>query len=512
MPDISFDAAESEASQPRPVPARPNLTEGPITRTLLLFSLPVLGGNVLQSLNGSVNQFWVSHSLGVTAITAIGNANIIMMLMLGSIFGVSMAANILIAQAVGAGNMDRIKQVMGSATSFFVALSLAASAVGVVAAPGILHLMGTPAEARAEAIVYLRIVFLAMPFMCTFVYLQMAQRGAGDSRTPFYFLLLAVVLDIILNPLLIRGVGPFPRLDIAGSAMSTFIGQGVSLAAMIAWLYRVRSPLMLRRSDLHLLKPDLAIAKALVLRGLPMGAQMLVFSGSAVIMIGMVNQYGALTAAAYTAASQVWTYLQMPAMALSGAISSMAAQNIGAGRWDRVGKIARAGVLTGLVVTGVVAAVIYALGDLTLHIFLPEASPALPVAHHINVVVAWSFVLFSVSFALSGVVRSTGAAAAPLMIMILSLWIIRLPFAHLLEPVLGADSIWWSFPLGILASALLNLGYYRYGGWRKTRMLGSSPVSGQAPDAGMAPPCMDSPIEDEVAEAAEHARRVNKVV
>src|SRR4029077_19035694 len=90
------------------------LTHGPITRTLLVFSLPVLGGNVLQSLNGSVNQFWVSHSLGVSAITAIGNSNIIMLLMLGSIFGISMAANILVAQAVGAEDLPMVKKVMGT--------------------------------------------------------------------------------------------------------------------------------------------------------------------------------------------------------------------------------------------------------------------------------------------------------------------------------------------------------------------------------------------------------------
>src|SRR4051812_4309755 len=115
LEDPSAEAGPAAAS-------RRDLTTGPITSTMLLFSLPMLGGNVLQSLNGTVNQFWVSHSLGVTAITAIGNSNIVMMLMLGSIFGVSMAANILIAQAVGAKNMAMVKTVMGTAVTFFVSL------------------------------------------------------------------------------------------------------------------------------------------------------------------------------------------------------------------------------------------------------------------------------------------------------------------------------------------------------------------------------------------------------
>ena len=487
-----------------------DLTSGPITKTLLLFSLPVLGGNLLQSLNGSVNQFWVSHTLGISAITAIGNSNIIMMLMLGSIFGISMAANILVAQSVGSGDMAMVKRVMGTATGFFFLTAVIMAGVGYILAPHILAAMGTPAVARAEANIYLRIVFLSMPFMCLFVFMQMAQRGAGDSRTPFYFLLLAIALDIVLNPLLIRGIGPFPKMGIAGSATSTLIGQGFSLTCLAVTLYRQKSPLVLRWNELKLLWPDRDIARSLVVRGLPMGLQMLVMSGGAMVMIGFVNTYGAVTAAAYTAASQVWTYVQMPGMALGASISSMAAQNIGAGKWDRVELIARSGVVTSLAVTGSIALLIYLLGDTTLHIFLPRDSEALPVARHINHLVLWSLVLFSVTFALSGIVRATGAVVAPLVILVVAMWVIRIPFAEVLIPRIGADAIWWSFPLGTITSSLLTFLYFRYGGWRKQRMLRTeSEPSGQAADAGMAPPAMDIPFEDDVAaEAIEEERRV----
>lgn len=507
---------EAPIESPRPGPGpgprgrygKHDLTKGPITKTLLLFSLPVLGGNVLQSLNGSVNQFWVSHTLGVSAITAIGNANIIMMMTLGSIFGISMAANILIAQSVGAGNMAMVKRVMGTAVTFFVTLAVVLSAFGYLMAPSILHLMGTPEVSRLEAIIYLRIVFLSMPFMCMFAFLQMAQRGAGDSKTPFYFLVLAIILDIILNPLLIRGIGPFPKLGIAGSATSTLVGQGFSLACLLVVLYRTKSPLMLRWGELHLLKPDLAIARSLVLRGLPMGAQMLVMSGGAMVMIGFVNAYGAVTAAAFTAASQVWTYVQMPGMALGASISSMAAQNIGADRWDRVNRIAASGVISSLIITGGVALLIYLAGDLTLHVFLPSGSDAMPIARHINHLVLWSLALFSVTFALSGIVRSTGAVIAPLAILIISMWIIRVPFATLVIPYWGADAIWWSFPLGTITSSVLTTLFYCFGGWRSLRMINlESEAGGQAPDAGVGLPAMDVPFEDEEAEEvveAEH--------
>ena len=244
-----------------------------------------------------------------------------------------------------------------------------------------------------------------------------------------------------------------------------------------------------------------------MLRGLPMGAQMLVMSGGAMVMIGFVNGFGAVTAAAFTAASQVWTYVQMPGMALGAAISSMAAQNIGADRWDRVNRIAVSGVISSLIITGGVALLIYLAGDLTLRIFLPSASPSMAIARHINHMVLWSLVLFSITFALSGIVRSTGAVIVPLIILAVSVCGIRIPFAMTLIPRWGADAIWWSFPLGTIVSAGLSLAYYRFGGWRKLRMLKfDSDVGGEASDTGMGAPVMDTPIEDEIAEEAQAER------
>ncbi len=465
-----------------------DLTQGPITRTLLLFSLPLLGGNALQSLNGTVNQIWVSHTLGETAITALGNANVVMMLMMGAIFGVGMAANILVAQAVGARELPLVKRVMGTATTFFVGLSVSVALLGGLLSPMILDMMGTPVEARADAIIYLRLIFAALPFMNFFMFLQMAQRGAGDSITPFWFLALAIAIDIVLNPLLIMGVGPFPRLGIAGSATATLVGQSVSLLALIVWLYRKNSILMLRPPDLHLFRPRLDIMVSLLGRGLPMGLQMIIMSGAQVVMIGFVNRYGALTSAAYSISMMITGYLQMPTMAIGGSVSSMAAQNIGARRWDRVAMVARSGVISGFLVTGSLALVLYALNDQVLSILLPAHSPAIPLAHHINTRVLWGFVIFSVTFALSGVVRSTGAVWWPMAILVVSMVGVRIPFAALLSPRFGADAIWWSFPLGTITSAVLTSAYYLHGGWKRSRMLRDEALAPSAPEAPLPAP------------------------
>jgi putative MATE family efflux protein len=334
---------------------------------------------------------------------------------------------------------------------------------------------------------------------------MMAQRGVGDSRTPFYFAVLQVVLDIILNPLLIMGVGPFPRLGIAGSATSTLISQSLTLAVMLVQLYRKRSILVIRPSQWRLLIPDLGIVRTLVFKGLPMGFQMIVISLAGLTMMRLINGYGTTTAAAYGAAMQLWNYVQMPAMAVGAAVSSMAAQNVGAGRMDRVEKVAWVGGLYALISTLLPILVVVVADPWVLQAFLPGSSPALPIAQHINLVVIWAFAAFGVSYAFSGVVRSTGAVWPPLLILIIALWFVRIPFAYALQPYWGVDAVWISFPVGSLVTLTLAIAYYRWGGWRRTRLLNIVP-HGEVADGGLVPPGGLEETEAQVA-AAERLRR-----
>lgn len=455
---------------PRPV----DLLNGPIGKALFAFSLPVLGSNVLQSLNASVNSIWIGRFLGEAALTAAANANMVLFLLLGVVFGVAMATGILIGHTVGARDIDQARRVVGTSATFFTGLSLLVTGFGFFLAPQLLKWMHTPADALPFAVSYLRIIFIAIPPMFLYQYVMMGLRGAGDARTPFMFMAISVFLDIVLNPIFIFGWGPVPALGIAGSATATLIAQTSTLIALIVYLYRSKHFLVLHQNELSYLKPDKRIMRTLLFRGIPMGMQMMVISSSMLVLISLINRHGSRTTAAFGAAMQLWNYIQMPAFAIGSAVSSMAAQNMGAGLWKRVNQIARSGLLLNFYMTGSGVLLVYLLERYALRLFLPDDPQTIAIALHINAIVLWTFILFGSTMVFSAVTRAAGAVYVPLAILFITQWLARLPFAYLLQPTWGADAMWWSYAISSGSAVVLTLIYYRFGSWKKVRMSGVS--------------------------------------
>jgi putative MATE family efflux protein len=463
-------------------PKRGDLTQGPIGPALLLFALPTLASSILQSLNGSINSIWIGRFLGEKALASTFNANMVMFLLMAFVFGFGMAATVMIGQSWGRRDIDGARRVMGTAIGGFLPVAVAIAIVGWVGSPALLRLLAMPADAMPLALAYLRVIFTAMPAILLLVLMMMALRGSGDALTPMWFMILAVFLDAGLNPVFILGLGPAPRLGIAGSALATVIANYVSLSALIAYLYWRDLPLRLKGAELRYLKPDPKLLAAIVRKGLPMGLQMIVISSSALATIGLVNREGVATTAAFGVAMQLWTYLQMPAMALGAAVSAMAAQNIGASKWDRVSSITRSGIVYNLLITGVLVLLLAVADRPALALFLGGSSPSLPIARHIQLLATWSFLLFGVTMILFGTVRANGAVLGPLIILAIGLYPVRLGFALGAYRWLGADALWLSFPASSLANMAMAIGFYRHGGWRKARML--------------PPPSVDEAIEE----------------
>ena len=286
-----------------------------------------------------------------------------------------------------------------------------------------------------------------------------------------------------------RGLGPAPQMGIAGSAMATLIANYAALLALVAYMYLKDLPLRLRGRELRFLLPSAAILKTIVGKGLPMGIQMIVISLSALALVGMVNREGVDTTAAFGVALQLWTYVQMPAMALGAAVSAMAAQNIGARRWDRVGLITRTGIVQSLLITGALIVILTLADRVVLALFMGGNSPALPIARHIHVVATWNFLLFGVMMVLFATVRANGAVWAPLIILAIGLVPVRFGYIFATYGWWGADALWTSFPVTSVINLALAVGYYRIGGWKKAHMTAE-----------------EVPCEDECIESAEATR------
>lgn len=467
---VGEDQASADTPQTE-APARPamrgDLTRGPILKTLLMFSIPMLVSNVLQTLNGSINAIWVGRLLGESALAATANANIVMFLVFAAVFGFGMATTVRVGQHFGARNIDAARRTFGTGVGFCLLISFATAAIGWFGAAALLDLLSTPEVSRADALAYLRVIFVTLPLATVNLMVSMGMRGAGDSKTPLYAMILAVVLDIALNPLLIIGVGPLPALGVAGSAIATALANTAGMLLQVWVIYRKDLPLRLRGPELAYLRPRGEDLRYVLVKGLPMGAQMLIVSSAGLIMVGLVNREGLNAAAAYGASLQLWNYLQMPAFAISSAVSAMVAQSLGAGDHGRIDKVTAIGMITNLIMSSALAALIVGFDRPLLALFLGAGSPAMPIAQHIQLICTVSFVIVSITMILTGTMRAYGAVSAPLVILFLGLYPGRLGFYALARPLIGSEAVWWAYPVGSVLTVAISLGYYRWGKWRK---------------------------------------------
>lgn len=460
-----------------------DLTVGPVARTLFLFALPSLGVNILQSLNNSVNSIWIGQFLGEEALAASANAGLIMFLMFSALFGFSMATTILIGQNMGRRDVESVRRVMGTATGVFFVSGAVIAVFGWIFAPNLLRLMATPEGAYPLALAYLRVMFLSMPTSFVMVLISSSLRGVGDSVTPFWNTVLNVGLDIVLNPVFILGFGPVPAMGIAGSALATLIASIISLALLIRKVYAKDLTIRLRGAELKWMRPDARFLKPIARMGLPMGLSMIIMSGSAVVMIGLVNREGVDTTAAFGVMNQLWSYVQMPAVAVGSAVSAMVAQNIGANNWARVDRAVWSGIVINLIMSGILVLLTTVFATPLLGLFLPEGSPAIAIAIHINHVIGWSFILMGISVVVTFAVRANGAVLAPLLILIFSAIVVRFSVGYGLHDRFGADAIWGAFIATSIVSCLLSISYYLHGSWRKAKAMSFASPAETAPAA-----------------------------
>ena len=438
-----------------------DFTTGSIWRKMASFSFPILWANILQSLYSITDMAVIGHFVGDTGLAAIGNASMLVYLIIAISLGIGMGGTVLIARYKGAGNLQGQQQ---SATVFFVCSFLVALVVtgGCLASHApILRLMDVPAAAMPDAKEYMRIISAGIVFIFGYNTVGAILRGRGDSKNPLRFMIVATGLNIGLDILLVGVLGAATK----GAAIATVTAQGVAFALGMRHL---------RRNGLIVgFKTCLGTgmrdkSKAILAVGIPYATQMVVVNISYLIITGMLNAYGVTIAAAAGIGLKINTFAAMPCWAFGAAVTTMTAQNIGAKNPRRAGQVFKAGLGMSLMTTGLLAFLVQLFANHIVESFgVAERELVDAGILYLRICCSVNCLFYVAMYTLDAFAVGAGAAKLALFNSILDSLALRLPLIRLAESFLiqGAAGIYLGQALSPVIPMMIGMFFYIRGRW-----------------------------------------------
>ncbi|WP_237391503.1 MATE family efflux transporter [Bacillus cereus] len=435
-----------------------------------MFLVPLLLSNILQSVGQLFGMVVVGRWLGVNELAAISAFFPLFFLLVSFVIGIGSGSSILIGQAFGARNEERLKAIVGTTLTFTFIIGVILAIVGNVFALNIMRLMGTPDNIIDMGVHYARILFISMPVLFLYFSYTTFIRGTGDSKTPFYFLIVSTVLNIMLLPILIFGWLGIPKLGVYGAAYASVISTIVTFIVMLIYLKKKNHPLQLDETVRKNLRMDWELLKLLLRLGIPASINMILVSLSEIAVIAFVNRFGSDATAAYGVVNQVASYVQMPAVSLGITVSIFAAQSIGAKQFNRLQEVIRAGIVMNYIIGGILIAFIYLFSREILSLFLTSPN-TIEIAHSLVMITLWSYLIFGHAQIIGATMRASGTVLWPTIIGVVSIWLVEVPVAYYLSyhTNLGIKGIWIGYPAAFIVSLLLQYGYYKFS-WKKKRI------------------------------------------
>jgi putative MATE family efflux protein len=435
----------------------------PLWRTMLVFLIPLMLSNVLQSAQGTAASIFLGRLIGTQALAAVSAFFPIQFLLIAFFIGIASGSTVLIGQAFGAGNTERIREIAGTTLTVALCLGIGVGVLGALLTEPLLRLTGTPADIFPTTVVYAKIIFFALPIFFVYLAYTTFVRGVGDSATPFYFLIFSTVIGIVLTPTFILGWFGIPRFGVAGSAVASTIAVFFGLVGLLFVLQRRNDILKFDGAMIRDLRVRWPILKAVIRIGLPTGIQTIIVSLAEIAVIGFVNRFGSNATAAYGAVNQVVSYESFPALSIGIASSIFGSQAIGAKRNDRLPAIVRSGVALNYIVAGGLIAVVYLFSWAILGAFVTDPH-TLAVAHDLLMITLWSYVLFGNTTVLSGVMRSSGTVVPPTLISVTATLLIEVPVAYYLSmhTSLGLRGVWIAYPVAFACGLAAQTCFYKF--------------------------------------------------
>ncbi len=328
-------------------------------KTFFVFLLPLIATNILQNLSGTINTIFVGQMMGVDAIAAVSVYFPILFLLLAFIIGVSTGTTVLVGQAWGAQDIEKVQSVVGSTLFMTIIGGVITAIIGAFFAHDILELLGTDPKVMHLALPYVRWMLAGSPLLFVYIIYTSILRGVGDSTTPLLALALTSVIGVIITPILLKGYFGFPALGIIAPAIASIISYIAILIFLAIYLNKKKHPLRPNRQLLQHIRHNPELSKIILRLGVPTGIQMITTSMAGLVIVGLVNRFGAHATAAYGAVNQVLNYIQFPALSISIAASIFAAQAIGAGKSDLLARVTRTALGMNFLFTGVLIALGY---------------------------------------------------------------------------------------------------------------------------------------------------------
>jgi len=439
-----------------------DLSKGNVFKHILVLSIPMFIGNVFQQMYNVVDSLIVGNFLGKEPLAAVGATFPINFVLISLIVGLTMGMSVVVSQYYGAKDLRKVKRVIDTMVIFTMVAGVVIGSIGFFLSKQIFTLMNLPPEVIPHATNYFRIFISGIFFTFGYNGLSAILRGLGDSKTPLYFLIVATVLNIILDLFFILKL----QWGIAGAAWATIIAQAVAFFGLVIWLNIKHRFIRIYFIDLGF---DWDIFSRSVKIGLPSGIQQTIVAMSMTLLTSIVGSFGTDVMSGFTVAIRLDSFAVMPSMSISVILTSFVGQNIGAGTLHRVKEAYKASISMAMAISLVVGLVFIFGGKLLVSFFTPDIAVQTAGAQCLKTMGGF-YIFLSAMFMNTAVLRGAGDTLIPMFLSLFTLWCVRIPVAYFLSrdwSRLGSDGLWWGSPISWIFGFAITFLYLKTGRWKR---------------------------------------------
>lgn len=434
------------------------MTEGAIWKKILLFSIPLILGNLFQQLYNTVDSIIVGNYIGSNALAAVGSGSSFINLLIGFCVGASAGAGVVISQAYGAQDTERVHKAVHTTIAISIVCGIVVTVAGVFLAPTVHKMMNTPVEVYEDAVSYLRVYFGGMLFSVVYNLAAGILNAVGNSKRSLIYLMVAAFSNIILDLFFVVVL----KMGVVGVALATDISQFLSCVFIIGYLMKTNEVYKLKIREIKFYK---GLVSKIIKIGIPTGIQNIVIAVSNVIIQSGINSFGAVVMAGFTSYVKIDGFNFLPLMSFSMAATTFTGQNIGAGKIDRVKKGMKVSLAIGMGYAMATGVLLFNLAPYAMGIFTKDPEVVECGVYLMKFFCPFYWILAFIHV-MAGTIRGTGKTLPPMIIILVSLCFFRIVWIATVVPRIGElYGLVMVYPLSFVVGAILTILYAKFGKW-----------------------------------------------